>query len=293
VGNVSSLAGLRDDSRYLQISAPVQPGNSGGPLLDASGHLVGVVTAKLNALRIARSIGDIPENVTFALKAEVARTFLDSKHISYQLARSDQQLLPADVGDIGRPFAVHIECKKASYHSVIASSGVQATQKQIWWCRNGPFDLMVEACTAVLESGPCRGAVECGSSAIWALNNRGQAYYRQHDYQRAIADFSEAIRLEPTADALLQRGRAYSARHDYDQAFADWTRSIALALMPNSKAYWLLWSYFTTGRTNEKGPPWSEMNTALCAGVTVARLKREDWPFPVIEFYSATDRRPG
>jgi hypothetical protein len=38
VGNVSALAGLHDDSRYLQISAPVQPGNSGGPLLDASGH---------------------------------------------------------------------------------------------------------------------------------------------------------------------------------------------------------------------------------------------------------------
>jgi S1-C subfamily serine protease len=49
VGNVSALAGLRDDSRYLQISAPVQPGNSGGPLLDASGHLVGIVTAKLDA----------------------------------------------------------------------------------------------------------------------------------------------------------------------------------------------------------------------------------------------------
>jgi S1-C subfamily serine protease len=41
VGNVSALAGLGDDSRYLQISAPVQPGNSGGPLLDARGHLAG------------------------------------------------------------------------------------------------------------------------------------------------------------------------------------------------------------------------------------------------------------
>jgi S1-C subfamily serine protease len=56
VGNVSALAGLADDSRYLQISAPVQPGNSGGPLLDASGHLVGVVTAKLDALRMATSM---------------------------------------------------------------------------------------------------------------------------------------------------------------------------------------------------------------------------------------------
>src|SRR5262249_42514587 len=49
VGNVSALAGLADDSRYLQISAPVQPGNSGGPLLDTNGHVIGIVTAKLNA----------------------------------------------------------------------------------------------------------------------------------------------------------------------------------------------------------------------------------------------------
>jgi hypothetical protein len=114
VGNVSALAGVADDTRYLQISAPVQPGNSGGPLLDASGHLVGIVTAKLNALRVARFTGDIPENVNFAIKAEVARTFLDSKGIKYQMERSDKQLSPADVGDIGRPFTVQIECKGTS-----------------------------------------------------------------------------------------------------------------------------------------------------------------------------------
>jgi S1-C subfamily serine protease len=110
VGNVSALAGLGDDSRYLQISAPVQPGNSGGPLLDASGHLVGIVTAKLDAALVARFTGDIPQNVNFALKAEVARTFLDSNGIAYQTARSDQQLSPADVGEIARPFTVQIQC---------------------------------------------------------------------------------------------------------------------------------------------------------------------------------------
>jgi peptidylprolyl isomerase len=114
VGNVSALAGLGDDSRYVQISAPVQPGNSGGPLLDASGHLVGIVTAKLNAARVARFTGDIPQNVNFALKAEVARTILDSKGIAYQGARSEQQLSPADVGDMARPFTVYIECKQIS-----------------------------------------------------------------------------------------------------------------------------------------------------------------------------------
>ena len=129
VGNVSALAGLGDDSRYLQISAPVQPGNSGGPLLDASGHLVGIVTAKLNAMRIARFTGDVPQNVNFALKAEVARTFLDSKGITYQTARSEQQLSPADVGDLARPFTVHIECEQAGSRSASPSNRSSPTPK--------------------------------------------------------------------------------------------------------------------------------------------------------------------
>ena len=116
VGNVSALAGLRDDSRYLQISAPVQPGNSGGPLLDSSGHLVGIVTSKLNAALVGRVTGDIPQNVNFALKAEVARTFLDSKGIVYQTAPSNGRLSPADIGDIGRPFTVNIECQIGRAH---------------------------------------------------------------------------------------------------------------------------------------------------------------------------------
>jgi len=114
VGNVSALAGLRDDSRYLQISAPIQPGNSGGPLLDGSGHLVGIVTGKLNPAFAIRITGDIPENVNFALKAEVVRTFLDSKGIVYHSAPSDKQLSPADIGDIARPFTLRIECERIS-----------------------------------------------------------------------------------------------------------------------------------------------------------------------------------
>jgi hypothetical protein len=122
VGNVSALADLGDDYRYFQISAPIQPGNSGGPLLDSSGHLVGIVTAKLNATNVARFTGDIPQNVNFAIKAEVARTFLDSKGIAYRTARSEQQLSPADVRDIARPSTVHIRCQRTKSASVIGAA---------------------------------------------------------------------------------------------------------------------------------------------------------------------------
>jgi S1-C subfamily serine protease len=53
-GIVSSLSGLLNDTRFLQISAAVQPGNSGGPLLDSKGQVVGMVAAKINALKFAR-----------------------------------------------------------------------------------------------------------------------------------------------------------------------------------------------------------------------------------------------
>jgi hypothetical protein len=102
----------------MQISALVQPGNSGGPLLDTSGHLVGIVTAKLDAMRIARFTGDIPQNVNFAIKAEVAKAFLESKGIAYRMAESNRQLSPADVADIARPFTAYIECQRDTPQSV-------------------------------------------------------------------------------------------------------------------------------------------------------------------------------
>src|SRR4029079_10829288 len=67
-GNVTALTGLGDDVRYFQISAPIQPGNSGGPLMDYSGLVVGIVNAKLNDLAFAKTTGDLPQNVNFAIK---------------------------------------------------------------------------------------------------------------------------------------------------------------------------------------------------------------------------------
>ena len=121
VGNVKRS---RRHCRRFSLSADqraIQPGNSVGPLLDASGHLVGIVTR--DSTRYAcRSWWGIFRR-TYCTQAEVARTFLDSKRIGYQTARSDQQLSSADIGDIARPFTVHIECEQASRRRLAFSLG--------------------------------------------------------------------------------------------------------------------------------------------------------------------------
>ena len=84
-GIVSSLSGLLNNTRFLQISAAVQPGNSGGPILSSTGEVVGVVAAKINALKFAKATGDMPENINFAIKTGALRDFLDNSVVLTRL----------------------------------------------------------------------------------------------------------------------------------------------------------------------------------------------------------------
>ena len=112
-GEVSALAGLRDNPRQFQISAPVQPGNSGGPLLDGSGNVVGVVVSKLNAQRVARSTGDIPQNVNFAIKGTEALDFLRRNGVQPRLAQSaGPPRGAAEVGEVAHPSTVFLRCMR-------------------------------------------------------------------------------------------------------------------------------------------------------------------------------------
>ncbi len=112
-GIISALAGPGNDRRFLQITAPVQPGNSGGPLLDVYGHVIGVIIGKLDAIAVAEATGDIPQNVNFAIKAAVLRSFLDINGIEYQTgrvrARSPSR---ADLVNNAKSFTVPVECWK-------------------------------------------------------------------------------------------------------------------------------------------------------------------------------------
>lgn len=89
------------------MSAPTQPGNSGGPLMDDSGAVVGVVTSGL----VGKRPDTMPQNVNFAIKADVVRTFLGAAGVTPDGVTGSGTLSTPDVAAEARAFSVLIECR--------------------------------------------------------------------------------------------------------------------------------------------------------------------------------------
>lgn len=97
-GIISASVGLRDNPDYLQISAAIQPGNSGGPLFDDAGEVMGVVNSTLNPLAVMRrTAGGLPQNVNFAVKSSVIKSFLERAQITSASRAPDAPNVPVDV----------------------------------------------------------------------------------------------------------------------------------------------------------------------------------------------------
>lgn len=110
-GTVSVMSGLRDDRRHMQIAAPMQPGNSGGPVLDAAGNVVGIAVAVLDAVKTAAIEGFMPQNINFAIQAWAGQVFLDANGVDYATAASDKRLGGnADIAAAARPFTHLVLC---------------------------------------------------------------------------------------------------------------------------------------------------------------------------------------
>lgn len=98
-GRVNAESGLQNDARFLQVDVPLQPGNSGGPLIDKRGDVVGITTGSLDDLQLLRRSGSVPQNVNYALKAAYAAPLLLSL----------EGVLPYEEGRPVDSFAVLIE----------------------------------------------------------------------------------------------------------------------------------------------------------------------------------------
>src|SRR5499433_3120625 len=84
-------------------------------------------------------------------------------------------------------------------------------------------DIQIGGCTALIDSG-----IEPPQTLVIAYNNRGNAYSAKGEYDRAVQDYDQSIKLNPNAQAFNNRGVAYQKKGEYDRAIEDFDESIKL-----------------------------------------------------------------
>jgi len=109
-GVVSAMAGIDDYPGELQISAPVQPGNSGGPLLDRAGNVIGIVSAQLDEWYAVNAVDAMPQNINFAVNGIAVQTFLDQNHVKFVRRSSDEEQPTEAIAEAAQAFTLVIEC---------------------------------------------------------------------------------------------------------------------------------------------------------------------------------------
>jgi len=90
-GMVSKLTGENNRAGLIQISAPVHPGSSGGPLIDRFGNIIGIVVATLDKLDEFERTQHIAENINFAVRLDALQDFLTQAGVDYFVAPNDSE----------------------------------------------------------------------------------------------------------------------------------------------------------------------------------------------------------
>ena len=108
-GIISSLTGIGNNFSNVQIDAALQVGNSGGPILDEMGNVVGVAVSKLDAKYMYDNFGAIPENTNFGIRSSVVRNILDSNGVS-SLPPNRSEITRSELGKMITGGTYYVSC---------------------------------------------------------------------------------------------------------------------------------------------------------------------------------------
>ena len=108
-GIVSSIAGLSNDYSQIQIDAALQPGNSGGPIMDEFGNIVAVAVAKLSLKKILKDYGVVPENTNFGVKASAVKNLMEGNGVPFK-APNTEVITKQDLSRIAMDGTVFLSC---------------------------------------------------------------------------------------------------------------------------------------------------------------------------------------
>ena len=109
-GNVSALRGIDGSSSRVMVTAPVQPGNSGGPLLNKKGAVIGVVVSRVDDMAILEETGSLPQNMNFAVPSGPLLTFLAQSRISRPQGEGSGSDISGEVPDGVARAVVPLHC---------------------------------------------------------------------------------------------------------------------------------------------------------------------------------------
>jgi S1-C subfamily serine protease len=111
-GIISSLSGPGNDYSVFQMDAAVQPGNSGGPIINNQGKLIGVTVAKANSEAFYEETGSLPENINFGIKVEMLEPFLKGNNIRQLRTSSSSRDLKTNI-ELAKKAdgaTIHLQC---------------------------------------------------------------------------------------------------------------------------------------------------------------------------------------
>jgi S1-C subfamily serine protease len=128
-GHIAATAGIRGNAKQMQISVPIQRGHSGGPVFDQAGNVIGVVVSKLDALKVAQRIGDLPQNINFAIRGDVVQSFLEAQGANYTASNSSARLENTDIAARGAAVTVRVRCIRDGSTPATAPSTPAASQQ--------------------------------------------------------------------------------------------------------------------------------------------------------------------